>query len=45
MKYVIRFRGFLQVIERAFDTRERAEQWCWQIGRKDLIEGIQAVND
>ncbi len=40
MKYIISYSGFLEQVKREFDTRERAEQWCRQIGRKDLIPSI-----
>ena len=41
--YAVRYRGFLQSVSRMFSTRERAEQWCRQIGRPDLIRTIVEV--
>jgi hypothetical protein len=35
--YAVQYRGFLQTVVRTFSTRERAEQWCRQIGRADLV--------
>ena len=39
----IRYRGFLTLICRQFDTRERAVQWLRQIGRADLIDYIKDI--
>jgi len=30
--WVVRYRGFLQQVERFFSTKERAEQWARQVG-------------
>jgi len=38
--YIVEYEGFLQHIRREFPTLERAEQWCRQIGRNDLIRLI-----
>ena len=43
MRYEIRYHGVLQEIHRVFPTYERAIQWLRQIGRKDLIRQIRAV--
>ena len=36
-EYVVRYSGFLQTVTRTFTTKERAVQWCAQVGRKDAI--------
>ena len=38
--FTVTYRGFLQTVSRSFPTRDKAEQWCRQIGRIDLIRRI-----
>jgi hypothetical protein len=44
IQYVVRYSGFLGPIVRKFDTQERAEQWCRQVGRPDRIQHIERTS-
>ncbi len=39
--FTVSYSAFLQRVTREFDTRERAEQWCRQIGKSHLIPYIR----
>ena len=42
--FIIRYKGLLAgTIERRFASRQRAQQWCRQIGRPGLIDNIEEV--
>jgi hypothetical protein len=33
-RYIVRYKGFLQKVERSFETYERALQWVRQAGKE-----------
>lgn len=43
-RWIVEYAGFLQAVKRTFATKQRAIQWCKQIGRKDLIRTIRRVS-
>jgi len=43
MKHRITYQGFLQTVDRTFDSHADGVRWLRQIGRKDLIHRLQPV--
>lgn len=41
MQWQVTYKGFLQTVTRSFESREAAETWLRQTGRRDLIPQLK----